>query len=377
MLLALMVSPARADEITTRGQHYRKIKIVDYAFGQIRFRRAAGELANVSVLDVQALLVDTAGGVSDLNQAEIYIDKGQPPQAVLRYERALRSTKGFWKELVRVRLLQACDQAGYLDKTVTQWLAVLKRDPALAAELLPGSIPPTRTRAVNRALSKIEDASAKTTDEAARRLMNLLLFSIHERLGDDAADGLAERIAASLLTGPLATVPAYGIKIDALGHLFGMKRVAQVLTGLDIALRDCPKGSMPELLLFKGEVLYATARGREDYIRSGWAFMRVPIHFPDDPLTAAALLGAARAHEKIGAPEKAAELLRECLAVKSSDAKTRAAAAKALERLTARESKVQGPETAQRPRRRNLDLGPWTLDWSAQRTLPWTLEMLT
>ena len=330
------VSAVQADEITTSTDHFRKIKIVDYAYGQIRFRQPSGDLTGISILDVHALLVDTVGGVSDLNQAEIYIDKGRPAQAVLRYQRSLRSTTGFWKELVRVRLLQACDRAGYLDKTVAHWLIVLKRDPALAAELLPGSIPPTRTRAVSRALSDLEAAQAKTTDKPARRLMDLLRFSIYRRLGENVADDLAARVAVCPLTGPIATVPAYGIKTDALRRVFQMKRSRQVLTGLDAAIEDCPAASLPDLLLLKGEVLSATARHREDYIRSGWAFMRVAIHFPDDPRAARALLEAARVHEKIDAPEKAAELLRECLAVESSDAETRAAADAALKRLTER-----------------------------------------
>ena len=339
LLVALGMSgvcAARADEITTRTDHFHKIKIIDYAYGHIRFRQPSGDVTSVSILDVHAMLVDTVGGVSDLNQAEIYIDKGRPAQAVLRYERALRSTSGFWKELVRVRLLRACDQAGHLDKTVVHWLAVLRRDPALAAELLPSSIPPTRTRAVSRAMFDLEAALAKTTDKPARRLMDLLQYSIYRRLGDDVADDLATRIAVVPLTGPIATIPAYGIKTEALRRVFEMKRNREVLAGLDAAIEDCPETSLPDLLLLKGEVLCATARNREDYIRSGWAFMRVPIHFPDDPRAARGLLGAAGVHEKIDAPEKAVELLRECLALESADAETRTAADAALKRLTER-----------------------------------------
>ena len=217
---------------------------------------------------------------------------------------------------------------------MVQWLVVSKRDPALAAELLPGSIPPRRTRAVNRALADIEAALAKTTDETRRRLIDLLRFSIHRRLGEDLADELALRVARSPLTGPLATVPAYGVKTDALRRVFQMKRTGEVLPDLDGAIEDCPEASLPDLLLLKGEVLYRTARGREDYIHSGWAFMRVPIFFPDDPRAARALLWAARVHEKIGAPQKAVKLLQECLAVESLDSATRAAATEALERLT-------------------------------------------
>ncbi len=366
------VPSAQADEITTHDEHYRKIKIIDYAYGRIRFREPAGDLADVPILEVRALLVDTVGGVDDLNQAEIYIDKGQPSQAVLRYERALRSTRGFWRELVRVRLLQACDQAGYPDKAVTHWLALLKRDPALASELLLTSIPPTRTRAVRRALSDLEATLAKNTDETTRRLMELLRFSIYRRLGEDVADELAMRIVLSPLTGPIATVPAYGIKTDALRRAFQMKRIKETLSGLEGALEDCPETSLPDLLLLKGEVLYATAEERVDYIRSAWVFMRVPIHFPDDPRAAQALLWAARAHEKLDAPEKAVELLRECLALEFVAPEIHAQAAEALQRLTERQgvsprSKVQGPKSKVQSRGfwvLTLDLGLWTLDSS-------------
>ncbi len=335
-LVVFCLSAARADEITTRTEHYRKIKIVNYADGRIRFRQPAGDLVEVSILEVRALLVDTVGNVSDLNQAELYVDKGEPSQAVLRYERALRSTQEFWQDLARVRLLQACDRAGYLDKAVAAWLAVLRREPALAAELLPSAIPPTRTPAINRALSNLEVALAKTTDETGRRLIEFLRFSIHRRLGDALADEWVEQVALAPLTGPIATGAAYAIKTEALRRLFQMQRIRQVLTGVDAALEDCPEVSMPDLLLLKGEVLFATARERADYLRSGWAFLRVPIHFPKDPRAARGLLGAARVHEKIGAPEPAVKLLRECLALESADVETRKAATEALRRLTER-----------------------------------------
>ncbi|MCK4660074.1 MAG: hypothetical protein KAV82_11180 [Phycisphaerae bacterium] len=326
--------PVRADEITTHDAHYVKIKIIDFSDGLIRFRRPAGDLCNVSVLRVRALLVDTVGGVKDLNEAELYIDKGQPFEAVRRYKRALNSARGFWRWLVRVRLLQACDQAGELDEAVVHWLAVVKRDTALAAELLPGCVPATRTRVVDRALSDIEAKLPQVTDESGRRLLELLRYSIYRRLGDKIADEMALRVARSPLAGPISTVPAYGIWTDALRRVFEMRRNRQVLARLDGALEHCPEGSLPRLLLLKGEVLYTTARAREDYIRSGWAFMRVPIHFPDDPSAVRGLLWAARVHEKIDAPGKAVELLRECLAVESADAETRTKAEAALRGLT-------------------------------------------
>jgi hypothetical protein len=332
----LLAPPVRGDEITTASEHLRKIKITDYVLGRIRFCRPAGEPGDVAVFQVRTLLIDSIGDVGDLNQAEIYIDQGETAQAVLRYERALRGVQGFWQDLARVRLLQACNRAGMPDKAVAQWLEVLKQDPACAAELLPDHLPPTRTHAVDRALSDLDAAATKTNDETARRLVDVARYAIHCRLGDNEAGDLAERVAAQSLTGPAATAPAYAVKTDALRSVFQRRGAEAALAGLDPALTDAPETALPDLLLLKGDILFATARERTDYVRAGWAYLRVPIHFPHDPRAARGLWGAARVHEKLEAPELAVQLLRECLAVEGIDAATRTSAAEALQRLTAR-----------------------------------------
>ena len=333
----LVAPPARGDEITTASEHLRKITITDYALGRIRFRRPAGEPADVSVLQVRTLLIDSIGDVGDLNQAEIYLDQGGdgPGGPALRTGAARRAEllagSGARASAAGV---QPRRDAGQGDRPMARGAqAGIRRAPR---NCCPDHLPPTRAHAVDRALSDLDAAAAKANDETARRLIDVVRYAIHRRLGDREADDLAERVAAQSLTGPAATVPAYAVKTDALRSVFQRRGAAAALPALDPALTDAPEAALPDLLLLKGDILFATARERTDYARAGWAYLRVPIHFPRDPRAARGLWGAARVHEKIGAPELAVQLLRECLAVEAADAETRAAAQEALERLTTR-----------------------------------------
>ena len=77
---------------------------------------------------------------------------------------------------------------------------------------------------------------------------------------------------------------------------------------------------------------------REEIIRAAWPFMRVAIHFPEDPRAAQGLYGAAQAVERTGRKDKAAQLLEECLGHRSLTAETRSLAEAALNRLKAMET---------------------------------------
>ncbi|MCP4590471.1 MAG: hypothetical protein GY842_06995 [bacterium] len=333
-LVAGGVGSSRADELVTMtGERLEKIKITGYAEGTISFRQPAGEFAELSILDLRTVLVNSLD-VKDINEAELYMVQGEPTQAVLRYERALRATDGFWKELVHVRLLRAYDQAVYPDKAVIQWLRVMQHDARVAAQLIPQSIPRTRTPAVGKALSALERCLGKESAEPRRQLTKLLRFAIYSRIGADFADEVVREVAVPPLVGAIATESAYAIKLAGLRRLLEMGEVDAVLTAADAAIQACPQASLPGLLLLKGEAQYATAVEEADYVRAGWSFMRVPIHFPDDGSAGRCLWWAARVHERIGRTAKAADLLGECLAVKTLDAETRAEATAALRRLT-------------------------------------------
>jgi len=106
---------------------------------------------------------------------------------------------------------------------------------------------------------------------------------------------------------------------------------------VDAALTDCPLEVMPELLLLKGQSLLDQASDRRELLRAGSAFMRLAIHFADDRRAPQGLFGAAKVHQRIDRPDKAIQLLQECLAHAKIEAALRAEATAELDRLTAGE----------------------------------------
>jgi hypothetical protein len=183
-------------------------------------------------------------------------------------------------------------------------------------------------------LADLETARSRTDKEPVRQLLDLVRFAIYDRLAESPAVELASRVASEPPRGPFAAVPPYRIWTTALRRLQEQGETTRVLLVLDAALAQCPDDVLADILLLKGETLYKAAGSRRGLLEAGSAFMRVPIHFPQDPRAARGLLWAARVHEELSAPRKAMALLRECLAHPLVDSDTRAAAAEALQRLT-------------------------------------------
>ena len=120
---------ASADELLVGERTIHRVQIIGYEAGMIEYRTKADKHNQVPLREVDFLMLDSASGMADLNKAEEYLLKGEPHQAVERYERALRATRGFWTEMVQVRLLIAANRAGLSEKAVRAFLTVAQRDP--------------------------------------------------------------------------------------------------------------------------------------------------------------------------------------------------------------------------------------------------------
>jgi hypothetical protein len=105
------------------------------------------------------------------------------------------------------------------------------------------------------------------------------------------------------------------------------------LVALDGFIRHCPEEMLPQALLLKGRALLETAQTRDELVRASWPFLRVAIHMTENPLAAEGLLGAAEVMEALDRPDKAVELLEECLAHQAATQATKDCARKALERI--------------------------------------------
>lgn len=334
-----MVGPTSADQIIAGADNYRRGEVVGFADGEVRFRTPDLVTHRIAVLAIDQMVVDSVPGLKDLTAAEENLADGKPDQAAVRYDRVLRVATDFWPDLIRVRRLVARDRAGEFEGAAQDYIYVAEVLPRVAAAVTLRSLPSTGGGGTRRVLARIDEAVQRHPQSETAVVLQLLRFTICVRVDSAEADRMAPEIAALELPAGLRDdlTEAYALRIDALDRLLRQRRYADVVAIVNAALADAPDGMLPDLLLCKGKAIFASASERSDqadYIRAGWAFMRVAIHFPDDSRAGEALFRAAQVHEQIGRPSKAVQLLRECLGRSDVPDATRADAQAMLTRLT-------------------------------------------
>lgn len=333
---------AHADQIVADTENHTGARLIAFENGQLRFRTADGELKTAWPHEVSLLIVDRGGTFDDFNQAERFFASGEPERAIIRYRRAQGLSEGFWSDLITARTLLACDAAGQLDKATANFIQLLdgRRAGPAAARLFPKNIPKQRDGKASRAIEQLDGALRKAPEDVQGVLLELLRYEILRRTGDNRAVRAAQRVAALSIPPDAGSEPAFAILLDGMGRALEEDVRFVAPSALDGAIRDCPESVLPGFLLLKGRVLLKSASNREEAIRAAWAFMRVAIHFHNDPRATNGLYGAALALERIGRTGKAMELLEECLGHGQLTIQTRQSADKALQRLRASE----GPE---------------------------------
>lgn len=336
---ALVVSTLRvahADQVVTTSENHVGARVIVFEDGQLRFRTADGQLNTVWPNQLSLVIIDRGGAFDDFNQAERFVASGEPERAIVRYRRALGLSEGFWSDLINARTLLACDAAGQLDRATTKFIDVLEgrwAGPAAAARLLPTSIPNHREGKVVRALERLDSALRKAPEDEERALLELLRYEILRQSGDSRALRAAERVATLSIPPAARSELVFSILLDGMGKALDRSVSDESLSALDSAIRDCPESILPSFLLLKGRVQLGLASNREEAIRAAWAFMRVAIHYRDDPRAADGLYGAALSLDRIGRTDKAVELLEECLGCGRLTIQTRQSARELLQRL--------------------------------------------
>lgn len=327
---------ASADQIIVDGVNYPGARVLSLEEGQLQFRSAEGTLRKAWLNDVDMIWIDRGGRFADFNQAERFLADGHPQRAAVRYRRAQRSAEEFWLDLIAVRLLLAHDASGQLDKAVGDFIRVLRgrwTGPIAAAHLIPKGFPAKRDSRVERAIEQLETAIRRNTEPTQRVLLALAHYEVSRRYGDGTVEVEARRILGLRIPEPIRSEPVYAILLEALRSSLEKGVDQEALTAMDRAVRNCPRRLLPDVLLLKGRTLLSAAASRDDLIRAAWSLLRVPIHFPDDPKAAAGLYHASVAVERLGRPDKAMELLEECLAHARLDEKMQPLADAARKRL--------------------------------------------
>ena len=340
---AYVTSPqdALADRIVVAGNEYTGAEIVGLRGGRLRFRLAGGSLEEHWADEVQLIHVAHGGAFLDFNQAEQLASEGKHAAAVSRYTRSLRLVEDFWQDLVSIRLATSTDKAGDFDDAVEHFIRLLlgpHAGPRAAARLIPTGIPAKRNAKVTRALARLNAKLRPGADvtDAQEALLRLLRYEILRITGDKKAAAAALRVAQTSIPASARSTQAYDIVRGACADVLQSGANLEALQGMDTAIRDCPRASIPSFLLLKGRTLLAMSGARAETIRGTWPLLRVVIHFRADPLAPEALYESALALERIGRKSQAVDLLRECRDHRRVSASTNGLATIALKRLQSR-----------------------------------------
>jgi len=338
-VFALVVTSAvRGDDVLIGNRNLTRVRIVGLSRVGLDVRMPDGSLRSLPIDQVDLMQIDRGAAFADFNQAERMRAEGRAEQSIARYRRAMRLTEGFWSEIIPARFLRAADQAGELAIAVSMFVRVVEgrtTGPATAVRMFPTNVPDKRNGEVAAALDTLNIALAGDLDDAQRAVLSVLRYRILQRVGAGRDAGEARRVAQLSIPEPVRTLPMFETVNDALTLLVEQTPPERdVMTLLDHAIRDCPVEAMPAFLLLKGAALISRAGSEGDWLRASWPFLRVAIHFPDDPHVAEAYYGASTALEKAGQRDYAVTLLRRCLENADGSGAVTQSARAMLERLT-------------------------------------------
>lgn len=322
-LVLAFADSALAAEIIAGDLRHQRITIVDYKNGRVEFQTTQGITEQVAVWEIDQIVADETANGAEFNEAEEFLRRGDAGQAMIRYDRVLRSASGFWIRLTRARLLAAADGTNQFDKTARVFLDVLKDDPFAAAQLLPENLPTSASSAAQRGLQRLDEALGDVEDEQSRMLITLLRYAGLGAMNDSRHAKLSAELVGMRLPPELTSPRSIAIRMSAMQSQLEGGELAGIVEAIDAAIPTAPESALPQLLLLKSRTLFVVASTPEDYLAAALPAMRVAVHFADQPDAGEGLLLAARAHESSGRSADARNLLLECLRSPAATAETK------------------------------------------------------
>ncbi len=335
LTIFITCSSGRADQVVLENANYIGAEIVDFKEGSVRFREATGGYRKIPVTEIKSIIVDRARGFDDFNHAERFLLQGDSVKAVVRYKRSMRMAKGFWKPLIAVRLIIACDRAGRTDAAAAALIEIVK-DPAsqpAAGLLIPRNIPKLANSRFAEAVRLLSVAMRDSPAPTQNMPLAMYRYELFRRTGDRRETESAIEISSREIPTYLRTDRIYSIVLAALMKRRSAGTESELIPDISRAIRDCPMNKLPDFLLLKGRVLLATAETRDELIRASWPFLRVAIHSSKDSRAAIGLQGAAEVLEQMEEYAKAKALLNECLNHEKVNSETATTARASLDRL--------------------------------------------
>lgn len=177
--------PGLADTVVLQGKPpFDNVQIINFTRGKLVFRGVCQELLRKPLGEVVRFQIDRNPMLS--NAEALGWANAEP--AITAYRQALADAAEPWlRDLIRVRLLSACDHAGRFDQAVALYVKLLREDPAAVRQFAPRHPGARRSEGNRRArehlLAALQTARSPVADRALRTLtLELLLFDEVEPL---------------------------------------------------------------------------------------------------------------------------------------------------------------------------------------------------
>lgn len=312
---------AAGDEIqTTTHARYVSVRIEDVQTGKVVFRDVQGRTTDRALAEVATLSIT---GWEAFNRAEASLAAKQYRQAAREFDAVLRDVEQAGpdvgrprhrRDLLLARLLLACDGEGRFDRAVDCYISLCRTWGAGAAGLEPRNVPAKESAFHAAAMERLATAIA----EAGQTPPGEQLRLYQARLTNKPATQPATRPAAVRAAPKPARRPADRpekadprlAQVARWVETGEMERAAKVV---DHALRTEPPEKLAAWYYWQGRCFEASAKDDDTRLRAALAYMRVPVHYANDPQCAESLYRAAMIHIQTGHADRAAGLLREAL----------------------------------------------------------------
>jgi hypothetical protein len=310
-VVACAAGAVRADDITL-DRAYRDVTIRGFDGEFVLFDPDALDTVAKRLDAVMLIRVDSVPGLEAFNRAERLLAKDDFDGAAAAYQQAVPRARGFWKPLIEVRYLTACDRAGNIKAAADAFISLSQKLPDKADHFRPVHLDRATPDDLHEALGQVERVAGGVSNQDAMWQLQLFKLDLLQQLGRDKE---VRRVAVEMLA-RLQTVPPsparWRLQLLSLRIQARHGDCAETLRLLEEMIPDVPRNVFDEILLLKGRCLLALAEDRAGLLESGLTLMRVVIHYKDGAYVSESLFLAAQVHERIERPRQAIALYRRC-----------------------------------------------------------------
>ncbi len=316
---AMTTSGAAGDTVLlTNGLNYEKVRVTNAEDGMVSFRLVSRTLIK-SMAEVDVIAID---GMDDFNRAESLLKEGKAAQAMVAYDTASKSARGWQKVLIGYRLMPVYERAGQLDKAVALWLAIAdeaKGSPGSLA-MRPKTLGPPTAAVNDRAIALLLAKAKAVSDPDYLKAIRTSLVDLYERQGKlSEAQKVAAQLAGQTVPngngngekGPATTtnvaMTAGTTELRQASLALKAGQYARTVQFIRPALNGFVAKDLPEALYLLGSAQAALARKEKDpkaartlLLEGGLNLMRVVASFSASKRAPEALAEVAQVHEQLG-----------------------------------------------------------------------------